>query len=238
MTAHVVADREMPVLQVTCPPSAIRSDASVAAIQTVNFFSSGAHTVDMDTLEACVISFNPSFNSSLSTLVSTYSVYVPRDLSNAKPKELYNHHVIGSGAYNSMCYGRRWHSELFSTGGVSLALANREVLSRGTRPLLLLEDDHEVTHLCELRRELRVLSKLKYDLAVFGAVLQGGKPMNALQPIDRLPGWYRLTPGNAFFLTHAVLYSAAGRRKNAWCISMHGDLSWLAFAPWQQCRQW
>lgn len=165
-------------------------------------------------LDVCVISSNARFNLSLLFSIFPHQniyVHVPKNLTDTSVTQLYNTNVIGAGGYNSMMHGRRWDSELFSKNGVSLALANEEILLQGSRMLLLLEEDFHIVNAHRLQMLITRFSARDFDLAVFGANLQSGNRVH-MQAVDNELGWYHLGLGAYFFNTHAVLYSERGRR--------------------------
>lgn len=191
-------------------------------------------------IDICVITQNVSFDSRwLLNYFPNGNVFqhTPQNMENYSLAELYNDKIIGAGGYKSMKNGRRWHSDLYDKGGVSLALANRIVLAQNDeRPLLLFEDDFEIRNMSKFANILKSLIRKDHDMAVFGAALQGSRD---LRVVPKLPGWYHLSSDAAFFFTHAVFYSARGRKiVSKWLLQERLDMQIDSlYSLWSETRR-
>lgn len=117
--------------------------------------------------------------------------------------------MITAGGMEALRNGRKYHHELPGKGAVGLYHSVRAALEAGTGPLLLMEEDclpsDKLPAVCAQLLE----APDEFDLAVFGPLRYDGKgvPSNVHSQFRRLVGY--------FWGTHAVLYSAEGRRRAA-----------------------
>lgn len=141
------------------------------------------------------------------------------DLRGCTPQNLRGAGFITHSTLHTLESGRKWHKELSTMGAVGLQHANRLLLSSGTQPILVLEED------CVLHRDIArhvdlLLENLdKFDVAVFGARLlddRGTQPPKPPEAVPFLPdGWVRNGRHTTFILMHCCLYSPRGRQRVA-----------------------
>lgn len=135
------------------------------------------------------------------------------DLRNVSDMSLYKSGIIGASGSTTINEGRKFHWQLNSKGGLGIAHANRLAMSKGSNPLLLLEDDYKIHNAEQFLQELAVLHSNtdKFDIAVFGAYYQGD--VKTLEKCKFMSdGWYYLT-NDKFWYLHCVFYSPKGRKK-------------------------
>jgi hypothetical protein len=135
------------------------------------------------------------------------------DLRRINDVDLFKSGILSSSGVTTINEGRRDHWNLNSKGGIGLAQSVRLALKKGTNPLLLLEDDFEISDEQTFRRDLDTLlaNSKSFDLAVFGVRYQGN--YDRLKPVEFMdPRWKQLDRGK-FWHTHCVLFTPGGRRE-------------------------
>ena len=140
------------------------------------------------------------------------------DIRSADTTNILKSKMIDEKTRNSIINGRKYHHEIGTHGAIGLAWANKIALDKGDRDLFLLEEDYNIINYTKLRQEIEILQKNnnEFDMAIFGGILRP-KDFNGddmiLKPVEWMPsGWTELN-GGRFFLTHAVYYTASGRKK-------------------------
>lgn len=195
-------------------------------------------------MDVAIISLNELFSiSDVQELFPKSAVYVQKgvDLRKVSDINLYTSGIIGASAYTTIHEGRKWHWELNSKGGIGLVQANRLALSKNSDPILILEDDFNISNRAKFLKEMSLLvqNEMHFDYAVFGALYQGDA--RNLTPVQFMPkGWYFVS-ADKFWYTHCVFYSKRGRKQVADYLSTNrlemqidGLLGFLAEV--QQCK--
>ena len=160
------------------------------------------------------------------------------DIRKARLKDVHDAKLVGPSGYFTIKHGRKWSWELNSLGGVGLVHANRLALSKGTRPLLLLEDDYHIARPDAFKQALTQLLDHAdaFDAASFGASKFSGNP----SPVDYLPkGWYHVDADTRFYNLHCVFYSSSGRRTLAHWLSEGNPLEMQLdglYSHWAETR--
>lgn len=184
------------------------------------------------------------------TLSTDVAVQQGIDVRNVASESLVASQVISLSSANAIERGRKWHHEIPSKGAVGLAIANRLALAENTSiPLLLLEEDCDISKPEQFRNELNLLLSHidEFDVAVFGAYLQYAPEKRAV-PHPVMPANWVVLRGT-FFMTHCVLYSPRGRRIVSEYLrnhplemqidSLYGDLAKMnTVRAWAQHKQW
>lgn len=134
------------------------------------------------------------------------------DMRQVNPDLLRKSDLITFSSLDTLRNGRKWHKELSSSGAVGIHQTNRILLANGSGPVLILEEDCNLSpnihsHVNELLR-----NQNKFDVAVFGGVVMECKSKDSVDFLP--PGWKKIKKG-LFVLMHCVLYSTKGRQKVA-----------------------
>lgn len=167
-------------------------------------------------IDVYVISLNPKFDlSQLKSIFPNSSVNVQQavDLREVDTKTLYTSGIVSLNAYNTLKHGRKWYHEVNSKGSVGLVHANRICMKKGSKPLLILEDDFNIRNVNTFVREMTALYDNidAFDMAVFGAKISKEKTNNV--PF-MTKDWLYMSQGY-FMGAQCVFYSPQGRAKIA-----------------------
>ena len=115
--------------------------------------------MNLDNLDVCVISLDTEkpIKSSIKKVFPNARVIKAVDMRTTNPTVMRKSNLITHSAVDTLHHGRKWHKELSSTGAVGIHQSNRIALEYGDGPLLLLEEDCNISpdiqwHLNELMR--------------------------------------------------------------------------------------
>jgi len=133
------------------------------------------------------------------------------DLRGSNPLHMRQVGLITHSTLDTLETGRKWHKELSSSGAVGIQQTNRLLLSSGSDPILIIEEDCKLSNSITSHIDALLKNQLKFDVAVFGAnIIKTGIET----AVEYLPdGWVHGSKGTTFTLMHCVLYSPKGRRR-------------------------
>ena len=148
----------------------------------------------------------------VSRIFNTGSYIDAIDLRSKSADELVLNGDLSLNGYLTVKYGRKWHWELSSSGGVGIIKSTIKALNQSESSLLLLEEDCTILpnaeHQFKIDIELLQKNEDNFDIAVFS-----GKCYDeTTKHVEFMSnGWYYLT--GCYMYNHCVYYSKNGRKK-------------------------
>lgn len=157
-------------------------------------------------LQVSVISLNKGIAAAITLHFPDAQHFPATDMRGSDPMQLLRDGVITDSAFEALTRGRKYHHEFSGIGGVGLCQSVLRLLNEGDGPILVLESD------CIPQKSLpSVVTKLlaksdQFHMAIFGpTAIESHLAQGDVHPkFADLAGY--------FWGTHAVLYSAHGRR--------------------------
>ena len=180
--------------------------------------------INFEILDVCVISLDPEkpIKPSIKNVFPNARVIKAVDMRTTNPLMMRKSNLITHSAVDTLQHGRKWHKELSSKGAIGIHQSNRVALEYGDGPLLLLEEDCNISpdiqmHLNELMR-----NDSKFDVAVFGGIIMESNA--PLKKVDFLPKGWNTCSDMYFILMHCVFYTPIGRKKMANHLNMPQEI--------------